>query len=270
MKGIIYQGLVFVLTLASLTETSFAEQPLPQIPARPGQIDEVVEAEVKQPAGSEIRALIKPLHEAVLSNELAAKVTKINVSEGGRFKKGELLVKFDCKRYKAELAAARAEYRARDKVHKNNQELAQLNAVGKLELDVSKAQSRKALAEFNVVNARKQSCTIMAPWNGRVVEIKANEHEVIAPGQEIMSILDDSSLKIEMIVPSRWLSWLKAGAAQTMKIDETQKEYAINIVRLGARVDPVSQTIRVIAGFSEKVQDILAGMSGTVTFNVPD
>ncbi len=219
---------------------------------------------------AEIRGLIKPLREAVLSTDVTAKISHISVRDGGHFKQGEKLIQFDCNRQKSELKAAQAETKARGMMFRNNQDLSKFNAVGSLELEVSKAQYNKALAELNAIKVRHQKCEIKAPWNGRVTEVNAHAHEVIEPGREIMKILDDDSLEIEMIVPSNWLRWLEPGINCPITVDETGKNYKIKVSRVGARVDPVSQTVRIFASFKNEVTDVLAGMSGTVIFDLPD
>lgn len=219
---------------------------------------------------TEIRALIKPLRESVLSTDFTARIAAIHAKNGDHFKQGSKLIEFDCKRQIAELKVAVAEAKAREMVFKNNQDLSQFNAVGSLELEVSKAQFDKALAELNISKARNHECTIKAPWSGRVAEINAHAHETIEPGREIMKIIDDTSLEIEMIVPSNWLRWLKPGITSPISVDETGRKYEIRVSRIGARVDPVSQTVRIFASFQDTTHDVLAGMSGAVLFTVPD
>ncbi|MDD2762058.1 MAG: HlyD family efflux transporter periplasmic adaptor subunit, partial [Methylomonas sp.] len=109
-------------------------------------------------------------------------------------------------------------------------------------------------------------CQIQAPWAGRVVETLAHAHETVAPGKELLRILDDSKLEIDVLVPSKWLSSLKVGTPFRFKVDETGKEYAAKITELGARVDPVSQTIRLTGSLDNQDADLLAGMSGSAAF----
>lgn len=233
-------------------------------------VEEIKDNIIQPVLRAEIRGLITPLRETVLSTDVTAKISYIRVKDGDHFKQGEKLILFDCDRQKAELRAAEAEAKARKLMFRNNQDLSQFNAVGSLELEVSKAQFDKTLAELNVIKVRHQKCEIKAPWNGRVTEVNAHVHEVIEPGREIMKILDDNSLEIEMIVPSNWLRWLEPGINSPIVVDETGNNYEIIISRIGARVDPVSQTVRVYASFKDKASDILAGMSGTVIFDLPE
>ena len=50
----------------------------------------------------ESRALVVASQQAVLSSELAAKIDNIPVKEMQRFKKGDLLIQFDCSLYEAQ------------------------------------------------------------------------------------------------------------------------------------------------------------------------
>ena len=49
-----------------------------------------------------VRGVVKAVDKAELSTDLVARVTAIGFRFGERFKKGDLLVTFDCDRYRAE------------------------------------------------------------------------------------------------------------------------------------------------------------------------
>ena len=54
-----------------------------------------------------------------------------------------------------------------------------------------------------------------------------------------------------------------------MKIDETGLTYPAKITRLGARIDPVSQSLKVAAVIDGRFAELIAGMSGRVQVNEP-
>jgi multidrug resistance efflux pump len=112
-------------------------------------------------------------------------------------------------------------------------------------------------------------CSIAAPFSGRVAEQKLREQQFAQAGQAILDIIDDSVLELEFLVPSRWLVWMKPGSGFQVRIDETGKSYPARIQRLGARVDPVSQSIKVNAVIDGKFTDLMAGMSGKVQMAPP-
>jgi hypothetical protein len=67
----------------------------------------------------------------------------------------------------------------------------------------------------------------------------------VTPGAELMELVNERVLEAVMIVPSRWLVWLRVGTRFTVAIDETGATIDAQVVRRGATIDPVSQTVTV-------------------------
>ncbi|GAB0057493.1 hypothetical protein SIID45300_01822 [Candidatus Magnetaquicoccaceae bacterium FCR-1] len=221
------------------------------------------------PASGLLRAQILPWQFTTLSNELPARIEKIHVAEGGRFKAGETLVSLDCAIQKAQMEKARAALTAAEKLSSVNARLAEMKTLGGLEVVTSAAEAAKARAELAWMSATVAKCTIAAPFSGRIAEQKAREFQYLQAGQPILDILDDSRLEIEFIAPSAWLTWLTPDLTFTMHVDETQKAHAARILRVGARVDAVSQSVKVTGVFTRNFPELLAGMSGRVEITPP-
>ena len=189
--------------------------------------------------------------------------------EGSAFRAGQLLVSFDCTLQQAQLRKAEADLDGAAQTLKSNQRLAELNSVGQLELDLSRSAVNKARAEVGAHQAVLGKCSVAAPFAGRVAEQKIREQQYVQPGQALLDIIDDSVLELEFLVPSRWLSWLKVGGKFEVQIDETGKRYPAKFIRIGARVDPVSQSVKVAAAIDGKFPELIAGMSGRVQATPP-
>ena len=218
----------------------------------------------------DIRAQLMPRRYTTIAAEIGAKVSAIPVAEGSAFRAGQVLVQFDCSIQKAQLDKAQAELEGADQTLKSNLRLEQLNSVGQLELDLSKSAVSKARAEVGLNKAVVAKCQVLAPFAGRVAEQKVREQQFVQPAQALLDILDDSVLELEFLVPSAWLRWLKVGGAFDVQIDETRKAYPARFTRIGARVDPVSQSVKVAAAIHGKFPELMAGMSGKVQITVPD
>ena len=216
-----------------------------------------------------IRAQLVARRYATLSAEIGAKVDRLPVPEGGSFRAGQLLVSFDCSLQQAQLQKAQAELSAAEKTLKANVELQKLNSVGMLELELSEAAVQRARAEVVGNQALIKKCSIHAGYGGRIAEQKTREQQYVQPGQPLLDVLDDSVLDLEFIVPSGWLAWLKTGAAFRIAVLETGKSYPARITRLGARVDPVSQSLKVAAAIDGRFPELIAGMSGRVDLAPP-
>ena len=217
----------------------------------------------------DIRAQLSPQRFTTLAAEIGAKVNRLPVSEGGSFKSGQALSVFDCSLQTAQLNKARAALSGAEKTFTVNTRLSELGSIGKAELAVSDSEVAKNRAEVAAMAAMLAKCTVVAPFSGRVSEQKVREQQYVQPGQALLEIIDDSVLELEFIAPSRWLSWLKAGHGFQVRIDETGKTYPAKVLRIGAKVDPVSQSVKLAAAINGKFPELIAGMSGTVLLAAP-
>lgn len=213
---------------------------------------------------NEMRAQLTPHRYTTLSAEMGAKVKRLPFKEGERFAQGALLIEFDCALQAAQLDKARAQLDMATNTWQGNERLSALNAVGQVELQNSKAEVNKAKADVALLQTTLEKCRVQAPFQGRIAEQKAREEQFVQPGQALLDILDDSRLELEFILPSKWLTWIKPGHAFKVRIDETGKNYPAKLLRLGARADPVSQTIKAVAVIDGSYPELIAGMSGQI------
>ncbi|MEL6373756.1 MAG: efflux RND transporter periplasmic adaptor subunit [Pseudomonadota bacterium] len=215
------------------------------------------------------RGVVRANAETTLASELVARIAKLPFREGQRFKRGDQLVQYDCRRYAAELRAAKAEARALALTVRENEVLRKHRAVGRGELEVSRAKFEQANAKAEALGVRAAQCVIVAPFDGSVVERMIEVHEMPQANAPLMKLVDDSVVEINLVVPSKWLAWLKPGMTFGFKVDETGATYRAKVDRMGATIDAISQTIRIIATFEKRPSAILPGMSGTATFDQP-
>ncbi|MFC5553747.1 efflux RND transporter periplasmic adaptor subunit [Methylobacterium iners] len=209
-----------------------------------------------------VRGVVRALRDANIATELNARVLRIPFREGSFFARGDVLLEFDCAKQRAEARSTEAEAEAARIAHENAQELDRRRAIGRFDLQTAKANWDKARGAADALLARVRECTIVAPFAGRLVDVRIRDHEIATPGQPLFRLVGDGELEIDLIVPSPWLVWLREGAPLSARIDETGRTYAARVSRTAAAVDPVSQTIKITAAFAEPLSGaVLPGMS---------
>ncbi len=122
------------------------------------------------------------------------------------------------------------------------------------------------MSELSVVLSR---CVTRAPFAGHVVEQRAREQQFVSSGQPLLEIIDKGPLELEFIVPSKWAQWLLVNTQFGIHIDETDKDYPAKVTQVSARIDPISQTIKVRAAIQGNFLELRPGMSGTVNIETP-
>ena len=214
----------------------------------------------------ESRALVVASQEAILSSELAARIENIAVKEMQRFKKGDLLIQFDCSLYEAQKDVVSANANSALIKLKSDEQMLQMRSIGKYELELSISEYEKAKSELRIAELNVERCQIKAPFDGAVEEVVVNTFETIQPQVELMKIIQTEVLELEMVVSSEWISWLIIGHPIKVYIDEIQKEFNATISGIGANVDAVSQTIQLKGTITDTSPALLPGMSGRVVF----
>ncbi|WP_158091187.1 efflux RND transporter periplasmic adaptor subunit [Thalassospira mesophila] len=211
---------------------------------------------------SEARALVTTRSRALLSAEIPGRIADMPKRPGTRFAKGDVLVVFDCAAYRAQRAAVAADLAQAAAQYKAQQRLAELRTVGELDVVMAQAAVERAKAQLQLQDVYLSRCKITAPYAGAVVEWHSQPYQTANPGDQLIEIVGSGDLELELIVPSQWLGWLKVGQAITARIDETDSDVRAKVARLGAQIDPVSQTVKIYASLGEDIKTLLPGMSG--------
>lgn len=172
-------------------------------------------------ANADIRGLVKPRDQAIISSEIAARVVRLPFRDGDRFEAGDTLIEFDCALYRAQLDAALAARELRRSEHRNAQQLLDYKAASPLDVEAALNALKQAEADVEIENLKVQGCRIAAPYPGRVVDVMTNAHETVSRGKELLRILSDAQLEVELIIPSSWLGWLEQGDTLQFMVDET-------------------------------------------------
>lgn len=220
-------------------------------------------------SSGELRVQLSPIRQTVLSSELSGKLTELAVKEGDRFKEGQRLAAFDCSVQRAQLNRSEAVQRGAQKKLDVAKRLDALESISQAEVAQAQADMAVAQAESGVGRAMLKRCNLDAPFAGRVSQRMAQRFQHVAEGSELLAIYDDSAYQLELIVPSSWLAWLKPGIDFQVRLDETGQDYPAQVERLGAAIDPLSQSVKVFALITGDTADLLPGMSGVAVLQPP-
>ena len=232
-------------------------RPLPQPQSQSG-------AETAAPAPT-ARGVLEATHTAQIAAPLAARLLKVPYRDGAAFGAGATLATFDCAAMEAEREALESAHRTLTLRHRNQSELFAMGAAGELDVQLAASEAAQAASEARAIATRLEDCTVHAPWAGTVVERHKQAFETPGVGEPIYSIVRAGRSEIVLIVPSAWSRWLAKGQRFDFTVDETGETFAAKVARVGATVDPVSQTLEIAASPTARIK-ARAGMSGTAVF----
>lgn len=225
-----------------------------------------------------VKVVLFPFREAVLSTQLEGIITSQKFRPGERFKKDDVLVKLDERKYKNELLKAESAVREAemnvkysDQKAKDNQRLFADGLQSDIEL-------KKSLLEANLAKEKLQTaiiaradamrnlnfCTLKAPFDGTVENLLARDFETVKSSQPILGIIDDTRLFAVVNLPTSKLKSTKRGQVFTVKINETGQSVSGTVYEIAGRADHRSETFEVKILLDNKNNQMKAGMSGVL------
>jgi membrane fusion protein, multidrug efflux system len=218
----------------------------------------------------DIRAQLTAVTYNSIASELNAKISELPFKEGQTFKVGQVLVVFDCATQQAQFQKTKAVLSIADRNFQTQKKLLALGSVGRIEYENSYSEYLKTKAENDELASVLARCNVLAPYSGLIVEQKVRAQQYVQAGQPLLDILDNTSLELEFVAPSKWSPWLTQGYRFEIKLDETAKSYPAKITRVNGKIDPVSQTIKVAAVIDGEFKEISPGMSGVLIITPPE
>jgi len=232
------------------------------------QIDEDFQPEVNE--SLEVEAVLVPRQFTVISSSRDGRIRSIYVENGDTFQKGDILIEYDCDDLMAEKEIARLERKLKEQKEAGSEKLFKLDLISgfdKLDFEID---SRQAEARIALYQARMENCRIRAGFDGRVTNRLANPNEYTRTDRVLLEIASREPLQAEFLLPSHWLRWVDVGAPLNITLNETEKTYGARITRLYGEVDPVSQSIQVVADLEGYEDALLPGMSGQATLDTAE
>jgi|GEM_PF-1820223 RND family efflux transporter, MFP subunit len=264
--------LVGVVVLAAGLDSAGAQTAEPL--TSPPDLSAFIDDDLLRPGGwlgSDLRVELKAPNMVILSASAAGRLAEVTVRDGDQVQKGQLLIQIDDRLAQLRLEASQA---ARDQAATQlnlAKKLHSLGSRGALDVEMAAAQFRGAEAEADLARALVDLHQIRAPWDGRVTQMEARADQHVPEGAPLLELAAGGDLELEFMMPSSWLNRVGVGTLVRVWIDETGRSYPAEVLRLGGKVDPVTQSIRVYGRLSQVEPqsssfsaELLPGMSGVI------
>lgn len=217
-----------------------------------------------------VESVLVPRQITVISSSRDGRIADIPLENGDMFAAGEVLVAYDCADLEAEAEIVGMEKRLTKKKIDGSDRLFKLDIISDVDRLGIQVEDKRADAKMRLYEAKMDDCRIRAQFDGRVTNRLANPGEYTRTDRVLLEVASTDTLQVEFLIPSRWLRWVDVGAPLTIRISETDKQYTAKVTRIHGEVDPVSQSIQVVAMLDDYDDRLLPGMSGQAVLDIGD
>ena len=199
--------------------------------------------------------------EADVVTRVSGLIERINVEEGDRVSKGQLLAVIDAKRQVYDLDRSEAEVRIieqeLDRLKKmNNKEFVSADSMAKLEYNLQAAKAKRDLAELQV-----QESQIRSPIDGVVARRHVKAGNMAKEFDQLFYIVNQDELHGIVHLPEQQLHSLRLGQdADIFNSNDSQDAINAKVLRISPIVDAQSGTFKVTLAVPNQDAKLKAGM----------
>lgn len=196
-----------------------------------------------------------------LSSTVTERVASIHFNDGDTVKKGQVLVRLVSLEEQASLAELKIATEDAQRQYERFVPLFRRGDVSQSILDERKREWDLARAKEQVVQARLDKLTLVAPFSGRVGLRQISVGALLTPGTVVTSLVDMSEVKLDFSLPSRFLSELSIGHKVEVTTDAYPGEVFVGEVEtLLSQVDVTTRSVQVRAKLDNSSEKLLPGM----------
>ena len=179
-------------------------------------------------------------HRVAISSRLSGYILNLDVREGDRVEKGQLLLRIDPVNARQALIQAQADLNNARAELKRYEELFKAGAETKQQ--VERVQLRYKLAVSQVEQARNllNYSEVRSPVAGVVVEKRMSKGDLAAPGAAILMLEDPTSLLVETYVSEQFVSGIHIGDRVDVEVAALKRTFVGSVRQLVQAADAVS------------------------------
>ena len=235
-------------------------------------------------AGTDVEAgdyagTVRGRHETNMSFQVGGQILARNVQEGSRVRAGDVLMVIDARDVQqksnqgdAQVASARAQLELTEKNLERYSQLYQENAVSKATLDqyqtnydAAFAAYRSALAQQNQGHNALGYTNLVAGANGVVSAVSAEEGQVVAAGQTVLTLVQSGEMEVEISVPENKVGELTLGMPVSVNFWALKGRADGSIREISPMADAVTRTYKVRVAIPEPPEGMKLGMTANVS-----
>ena len=208
----------------------------------------------------------------VIRSEIAGRVVRIPFTEGAKVRQGDVLVELDATTWRAELAQAEANLRLSEANYERAQSLLARGAGTGRANDEARAKLQSDRATVQLMRARLEKATIVAPFDGRLglrsVSVGALVSPTVGlatPTDRMVNLESTDPLKVDFRLPEIVLAKLKVGQRISVTVDALPgKSFDGEIYAIDPLVDVSGRAIRLRARIPNTDDTLAPGLFARV------
>lgn len=194
-----------------------------------------------------------------LMPEASGRIVELNIQEGQKVQKGQLLLKLNDQELVANLMKSEAMLRLQKEQLNRQDELIKIQGISTEERDKTQQALDAASADVEYYRALINKTEIRAPFSGILGFKHVSEGAYVAPGTSICKLYQTNKLKLEFSIPERYSSQVKLPMDVLFTLQGSTEKYKAKVYALEPGIDIQTRSVSLRASVENDNASLLPG-----------
>ena len=208
---------------------------------------------------------LEAIEEVDLISEVDARIVEINFREGEPVREGQLLIRLDDRKLKANVAEMRARFNLAKANLERSATLLERETISQQDYDQARAEYDAAQALLDLSEEELEDAAIQAPFAGVMTERMVSLGQFTTRGQLLGSLVVMNPIEVEFNAPERYIAQIEMDQRIEITVESFPGEtFQGEVVFISPRVDRDTRTVLVKAELQNPDHRLKPGMFGNL------
>ena len=195
---------------------SCGQQPAQERGPRPVKLAEVTSLSRIEKSYS---GVVSPDQFSDLAFKMSGPLVAMNVLEGQRVQKGQVVAEIDPTDYKLDYDAKRASFQKASSQMQRAEKLLAKNAISMQEFETTQASYTNAKSAFENAQNTLNDTKLRAPFDGFIQKKYVENYQRVQPGQGVVCLINPAKLQVEFTIPETNISYVTSPSTIYVEFD---------------------------------------------------
>ena len=163
--------------------------------------------------------MVSPDQFSDLAFKMSGPLVAMNVLEGQRVKKGQVVAEIDPTDYKLDYDAKRASFQKASSQMQRAEKLLAKNAISMQEFETTQASYTNAKSAFENAQNTLNDTKLRAPFDGFIQKKYVENYQRVQPGQGVVCLINPAKLQVEFTIPETNISYVTSPSTIYVEFD---------------------------------------------------
>ncbi len=193
-------------------------------------------------------------------------LTELNVREGQKVKKGQVIAKIESQSVKSAYSMAKATYEQAKDGMERLEKVYESGSVSEVRMVEMRTDLSKAKASRDAAKSALDNCTMKAPFDGTVERVSANVGEEVTLSAPLVHLVDPKSCEIHFPIPENEITGIRVGDKVRVSIPALEKEITAQVGAKGLVASSLSHSYDCTLTKLSDASDLMPGMVCKIYF----